>query len=130
VDVFTGREAIKKVLKLFKAPTWRDYIIAPIEDMENLSDEELDEHIRNSASTAFHLIGTAAMSARDARYGVVDPDLLVKGASRLQIIDASVFPFVVSGHTQAATYEIAERGELFFPLTEATYCSNSHLVEI
>ncbi|KAJ7709322.1 aryl-alcohol oxidase [Mycena olivaceomarginata] len=110
VDVFTGREAIKKVLKLFKAPTWRDYIIAPIEDLENLSDEELDEHIRNSASTFFHLIGTSAMSARDARYGVVDPDLLVKGASRLRIIDASVFPFVVSGHTQAATYVIAERG--------------------
>ncbi|KAJ7318157.1 aryl-alcohol oxidase [Mycena albidolilacea] len=114
VDVFTGREAIKKVLKLFKAPTWRDYIIAPIEDLENLSDEELDEHIRNSASTFFYLIGTAAMSARDARYGVVDPDLLVKGASRLRIIDASVFPFAVSGHTQAATYAIAERGEFLF----------------
>ncbi|KAJ7318172.1 GMC oxidoreductase-domain-containing protein, partial [Mycena albidolilacea] len=130
VDVFTGREAIKKVLKLFKAPTWRDYIIAPIEDLENLSDEELDEHIRNSASTAFHLIGTAAMSARDARYGVVDPDLVVKGASRLRIIDASVFPFVVSGHTQAATYAIAERGEFFPPLTDAKYRSNSYLVEI
>ncbi|KAJ7791195.1 aryl-alcohol oxidase-like protein, partial [Mycena olivaceomarginata] len=120
VDVFTRREAIKKVLKLFNAPTWRDYIIAPIEDLENLSDEELDEHIRNSASTAFHLIGTAAMSTRDAWYGVVDPDLLVKGASRLRIIDVSVFPFVVSRHTQAATYAIAKRGELFSPLTEAT----------
>ncbi|KAF7342997.1 GMC oxidoreductase [Mycena venus] len=110
VDLFTGREAIAKVLKLFKAPTWQDYIIAPIGDLENSSDDELDEYIRNTTRSTNHLVGTAAMSAKDARYGVVDPDLQVKGASRLRIIDASVFPFIVSGHTQAATYVIAERG--------------------
>ncbi|KAF8218247.1 aryl-alcohol oxidase precursor [Mycena galopus ATCC 62051] len=110
VDVFIGREAIKKVLGLFQAPTWQDYIIAPIVDLANLSDDDLDQYIRNTAGSAFHLVGTAAMSAQDAGYGVVDPDLLVKGASGLRIVDASVFPFVVSGHTQAATYVIAERG--------------------
>ncbi|KAJ7292195.1 aryl-alcohol oxidase [Mycena rebaudengoi] len=110
VDLFTGREAIKKVLRLFKASAWKDYIIAPIVDLENSSSDELDEYIRNSVRSTSHLVGTAAMSAEDARYGVVDPDLRVKGASRLRIIDASVFPFVVSGHTQAATYVIAERG--------------------
>ncbi|KAK7052441.1 GMC oxidoreductase [Favolaschia claudopus] len=110
LDIFTGREAIKKVLRLFQAPTWQDYLIAPIEDLSDSSDDELDEYIRNSAASAFHLVGTAAMSARDADYGVVDPDLLVKGASRLRIIDASVFPFVISGHTQAPTYAVAERG--------------------
>ncbi|KAJ7863598.1 pyranose dehydrogenase [Mycena olivaceomarginata] len=110
IDVFTGREAIKKVLNFFKAPIWRDYIIAPILDVENLTDDALDQFIRNSASAAFHLVGTAAMSAKGARYGVVDPDLRVKGASRLRIIDASVFPFVPSSHTQAGTYAIAERG--------------------
>jgi choline dehydrogenase len=110
IDVFTGREAIKKVLNFFKAPIWRDYIIAPIVDVENLTDDALDQFIRNSASAAFHLVGTAAMSAKGAQYGVVDPDLRVKGASRLRIIDASVFPFVPSSHTQAGTYAIAERG--------------------
>ncbi|KAF7377825.1 GMC oxidoreductase [Mycena sanguinolenta] len=110
VDVFIGREAIKKVLGLFKAPTWQDYLIAPITDLEDMSDDVLDEYIRNTAVSAFHLSGTAAMSAENAGYGVVDPDLIVKGASRLRIIDASVFPFVTSGHTQAPTYVIAERG--------------------
>ncbi|KAF7377822.1 GMC oxidoreductase [Mycena sanguinolenta] len=99
VDVFIGREAIKK-----------DYLIAPVTDLENMSDDELDDYIRNTAGSAFHLSGTAAMSAENAGYGVVDPDLIVKGASRLRIIDASVFPFVTSGHTQAPTYVIAERG--------------------
>jgi choline dehydrogenase-like flavoprotein len=50
------------------------------------------------------------MSARKAGYGVVNPDLLVKGARGLRVIDASVFPYVPSAHTQAATYVIAERG--------------------
>jgi choline dehydrogenase-like flavoprotein len=79
------------VLRLFKASAWKDYIIAPIVDLENSSDDELDEYIRNSVRSTSHLVGTAAMSAEDARYGVVDPDLRVKGASRLRIIDASVF---------------------------------------
>ncbi|KAJ7818632.1 GMC oxidoreductase-domain-containing protein, partial [Mycena leptocephala] len=110
IDVFTGREAIKKVLRLFEAPTWQDYIIAPIVDVENFSDDALDEFIRNSAGPSFHLVGTAAMSAKDARHGVVDPDLLVKGTSRLRIIDASVFPYVPSANTQAPTSVVAERG--------------------
>ncbi|KAJ6573378.1 family S53 protease-like protein [Mycena vulgaris] len=50
------------------------------------------------------------MSAKNARYGVMDPDLLLKGEKGLLIIDASVLPFVLSAHTQAASYVIAERG--------------------
>jgi hypothetical protein len=36
------------------------------------------------------MVGSAGMSARNAGYGVVDPDFLVKGVSGLRIIDASV----------------------------------------
>ncbi|KAJ6551667.1 aryl-alcohol oxidase, partial [Mycena capillaripes] len=110
IDLFTMRQAVPKLLRFFNAPTWQDYLIAPVVDLENLSEDALDELIRNSAGTAFHLVGTAAMSARNAPYGVVDPDLLVKGAKGLRIIDASVLPFVPSAHTQAASYVIAERG--------------------
>ncbi|KAJ7228440.1 pyranose dehydrogenase [Mycena pura] len=110
IDLFTARQAVHKLLKFMKAPTWQNYIIAPITNLENLSDNALDEFIRNTARSAFHLVGTAAMSAKDARYGVTDPDLLVKGAAGLRVIDASVMPFVPSAHTQAATYVIAERG--------------------
>ncbi|KAJ7164409.1 aryl-alcohol oxidase [Mycena filopes] len=110
VDLFVARQAVKKVFALAKAPAWENYIIAPTQDLESLSQDELDQYIRNNAGTAFHFVGTAAMSARDAQYGVVDPDLLVKGASGLRIIDASIMPFITSAHTQAATYVIAERG--------------------
>jgi choline dehydrogenase-like flavoprotein len=55
-----------------------------------LSDLELEALIRSSTGASFHLVGTAGMSARGARYGVVDPDLQVKGISGLSVIDASV----------------------------------------
>ncbi|KAJ7851624.1 aryl-alcohol oxidase [Mycena olivaceomarginata] len=110
IDLFIIRQAVPKLLRFFKASTWKNYLIAPVLDLENLSDDALDELIRNSAVSISHFVGTAAMSARNAPYGVVDPDLLVKGAKGLRIIDASVFPFVPSANTQAGTYVIAERG--------------------
>ncbi|KAJ7139070.1 aryl-alcohol oxidase [Mycena epipterygia] len=109
-DLFAMREAIKRAQQFFNAPVWKDLIIGPTRDLENITSAALDEFIRNTATPTLHLVGSAGMSARDAQYGVVDPDLLVKGLDGLRIIDASVIPLVPSAHTQAATYAFAERG--------------------
>ncbi|KAF7362557.1 GMC oxidoreductase [Mycena venus] len=109
-DLFAVRESIKKAYRFVEAPVWKDYIIAPTIDLLNMTTEALDEFIRNTGSSSGHIVSTAAMSAKDASYGVVNPDLLVKGASGLSIIDASIMPFIPSAHTQAATYVVAERG--------------------
>ncbi|KAJ7242975.1 glucose-methanol-choline oxidoreductase [Mycena rebaudengoi] len=109
-DLLTLREALKRAQKFVSAPVWKNYIIAPIEDLENIPSEALDKHIRNSALAGLHMVGSAGMSARNAGYGVVDPNLLVKGVSGLCIIDASVIPIVPAAHPQAAIYAFAERG--------------------
>ncbi|KAJ7237049.1 aryl-alcohol oxidase [Mycena haematopus] len=109
-DIFILRESIKRAYRFVEAPVWEDYIIAPTLDLLNMSTDALDEFIRNNASPSWHLVSTAAMSAKDASYGVVNPDLLVKGASGLSIIDASIIPFIPSAHTQAAAYVVGERG--------------------
>ncbi|KAF7375824.1 GMC oxidoreductase [Mycena sanguinolenta] len=109
-DRFATRESIKKAYRFVEAPVWKDYIIAPTVNLLNMSTDALDEFIRNNSSPAAHMVSTAAMSAKDASYGVVNPDLLVKGASGLRIIDASIIPFMPSAHTQAPTYVVAERG--------------------
>ncbi|KAJ7874999.1 glucose dehydrogenase short protein [Mycena olivaceomarginata] len=109
-DIFTIRESIKRAYRFVQAPTWKDYIISPIVDLLNMSTDALDEYIRNNAGFSSHLVSTAAMSAADASYGVVNPDLLVKGVTRLSIIDASILPFTTSAHTQAAAYVVGERG--------------------
>ncbi|KIJ47085.1 GMC oxidoreductase, partial [Sphaerobolus stellatus SS14] len=109
--VFALREGIKATKRFFGGPAWKDLIIGETSPGANVTnDDELTEYIRNSAGTTLHPVGTAAMSARGASYGVVDPDLRVKDISGLRIVDASIMPFVISGHTQAGVYFIAERG--------------------
>ncbi|KAJ7039330.1 alcohol oxidase [Mycena alexandri] len=110
-DVLAMREGIKMAKKFVTAPVWKGYILEETPALANATtDAALEAFIRNTAGTSSHLVGSAGMSARDADYGVVDPDLRLKGASGLRIVDASVLPIVPSAHTQAAVYVVAERG--------------------
>ncbi|KAF7368950.1 Pyranose dehydrogenase 3 [Mycena venus] len=110
-DVLAIREGIKMAQKFVTAPVWEGYILEQISPAANAtSDSALEAFIRSSASTSSHLVGSAAMSPKNATWGVVDPDLLLKGATGLRVIDASVMPRIPSAHTQAAAYVVAERG--------------------
>jgi choline dehydrogenase len=48
--------------------------------------------------------------APDDTRGVVDARLRVYGVAGLRVIDASVFPAVTSGNTNAPTIMVAEKG--------------------
>ena len=65
----------------------------------------LADHIRRTANTAFHPVGTCAMGPA----GVVSHELLVHGIAGLRIADASVMPAITSGNTHAPTVMIAEK---------------------
>ncbi|KAF7343125.1 GMC oxidoreductase [Mycena venus] len=109
-DALALTEGIQLALKFVTAPVWRGYLGAPTIDLAAMSPAELTANIRANAAPGLHMVGTAGMSPRGAHYGVVDPDLRVKGIARLRVIDASVLPIVPAAHTQAATYVVAERG--------------------
>ncbi|KAJ6509666.1 aryl-alcohol oxidase-like protein [Mycena vulgaris] len=68
---------------------------------------ELEAYLRDNVVAGSHMVGTASMSPRGAHYGVVDPDLKVKGAYGLRVIDALLFPLHI---LKQATYAVAERG--------------------
>ncbi|XP_006456004.1 hypothetical protein AGABI2DRAFT_121909 [Agaricus bisporus var. bisporus H97] len=109
-DVKALVQSVKSAIRFFGAPAWDDFVLdiaGPIGSAT--TDEELEAIIRSSVFPSGHIVGTAAMSATDADHGVVDPDLKLKHASGLRIVDASIMPFIITGHTQAPVYIIAER---------------------
>jgi choline dehydrogenase/4-pyridoxate dehydrogenase len=74
-----------------------------------LSDADLDTHIRNTAITVHHPLGTCRMGPDGDAGAVVDPQLRVRGIDGLRVVDASVMPDMVSGNINAAVVMIAER---------------------
>ncbi|KAJ7699844.1 alcohol oxidase [Mycena metata] len=109
-DALALAEGLKLALKFTSAPNWKGYLGAPTVDLAAMSPAELTAYVRANSGPGYHIVGTAGMSPRGARYGVVDPDLKVKGIAGLRVIDASVVPIVPGAHTQAVTYVVAERG--------------------
>ncbi len=72
-----------KAHRFVTASTWKDYILSPLTNVT-------DDNIRNGTSTIYHPVGSASMSPVGADWGVVDPNLLLKGARGVRIVDASV----------------------------------------
>ena len=58
--------------------------------------------------SAIHECGTARMG-RDPATSVVDQQLRVRGIDALAVADASVFPSIISGNTNAPSIMIGEK---------------------
>src|SRR5262249_30772425 len=78
------------------------------------SDEEILTWIRNNSQTAYHPIGTCRMGP--GPNAVVDDKLKVHGLEGLRVADASIFPTMPSGNTNAPSdRRDGYRGEEFSP---------------
>jgi len=73
------------------------------------SPAQMLDDIRQRASSVFHPVGTCRMGP-DATSAVVNDRLQVHGLQRLRVIDASAFPAITSGNTNAPTLMLAEKG--------------------
>jgi choline dehydrogenase len=73
------------------------------------SDEHLIEDFRKRSGTVYHPVSTCRMGPAPAA-AVVSPRLKVHGLEGLRVIDASVFPNVVSGNTNAAAIMTGWKG--------------------
>ncbi len=72
------------------------------------TDEDLLNHVRETAGTTFHQTSTCMMGP--GPMAVVDASLRVKGMERLRVIDASIMPTVVSGNTNATVHHDRREG--------------------
>lgn len=84
--------ALRQAFHFLTAPVWKNIVIGPTFNLTAKStDDQFESYIKRNTGTVFHPVGTAAMSAEDAKFGVVNPDLRVKGVTGLRIADASIF---------------------------------------
>ena len=73
------------------------------------SEEDQLADFRARADTVYHPTGTCAMGP-NAAASVVNSRLRVHGTEGLRVIDASIFPNITSGNTNAPTVMVAEKG--------------------
>ncbi|XP_071541573.1 glucose dehydrogenase [FAD, quinone]-like isoform X2 [Panulirus ornatus] len=66
-------------------------------------------YVRHLTFTIYHYCGTAKMGPAQDPTSVVDPELRVKGVSGLRVVDASIFPTITTGNTNAPTTMVAEK---------------------
>ena len=71
------------------------------------SDAELIDYIRAQAYTVHHPVSTCRIGTDPM--AVVDPQLRVIGLEGVRVADASVFPSLIGGNTNAAVVMIAEK---------------------
>jgi choline dehydrogenase-like flavoprotein len=71
------------------------------------TDAEIDAWIRKVVNTVNHPACTCPMGTGPA--AVLDPQLRVRGAERLRVVDASAMPDLVSAHINACVLMMAER---------------------
>lgn len=109
-DVQEMLEASKLMRQLAETPALLRLIeteIAPGPHIQ--SDEDMIADCRARAGTVFHPVSTCRMGP-DVRTDVVDARLRVHGVSGLRVIDASIFPTVTSGNTNAPAIMVGEKG--------------------
>ena len=109
-DVVAGGQLIQR---LVATPALDGLIKSPVgPDPRLMNDAEFIHDYRQRADTVFHPCGTCRMGSTPDN-AVVDGTLSVHGLDRLRVIDASVFPNITSGNTNAPTIMTAWRGAGF-----------------
>jgi choline dehydrogenase len=101
-------EGIKKVREIFQGPTIKAFNpkeMTPSSGCED--DSQIEELIRQECLSVYHPVGTCKMGSKmDC---VVDQKLRVHGIESLRVADASIFPTIISGNTNAACNAIGAK---------------------
>ncbi|MFN0095817.1 MAG: GMC family oxidoreductase [Dehalococcoidia bacterium] len=110
-DVQRMKEGLRLSWKLMHGPELSPHIgqlIAPTQEVID-DDAKLEEYLRATASTHWHVCGTCRMGQPGDPAAVVDQRGRVLGLESLRIADASVMPDIVSCNTNLTSIMIGER---------------------
>lgn len=103
----TGFDMVRHVAHQKPLDGFRGPEIQPGPDVT--SKQDIDDYIRRTAWTVHHPLGTCKMGPDSDAAAVVDPQLRVRGAEALRVIDASVMPDMPGGNINAPVIMMAEK---------------------
>jgi choline dehydrogenase len=99
-DVELAIAAFKRSRQLFQTKAMKPILIGPeyFPGPSVQTDAQILAWIRKAFNTVFHASSTCAMGVATDPKAVVDSKARVFGVSKLRVVDASAFPFLVPGH--------------------------------
>jgi choline dehydrogenase-like flavoprotein len=106
-DVASMVAGMRLAREIAATPPLRATIIRELTPGPDVTDADLEQSLRERVELIYHPVGTCAMGSGES--AVLDPQLRVRGLQGLRVVDASVFPVIPGGNTNAPTIMVAER---------------------
>jgi choline dehydrogenase-like flavoprotein len=108
IDRETSPKIVRYIRSLARASPLADYVVEETSPGPQVhSDEDILRYHEQTGSAVFHAVGTCKMGTDSA--AVVDTRLRVHGLVNLRVVDASIMPTEISGHTNGPVMAIALR---------------------
>jgi len=109
-DIAEAVQGSKFIRNLMTAPALKSLTVEEVKPAGEVHDDaSMLQFFREQSGSIYHLCGSCAMGA-DVTNSVVDYRLKVHGIDGLRIVDASIFPNITSGNTNAPVMMVAEKG--------------------
>ncbi|MBJ8346696.1 GMC family oxidoreductase [Antrihabitans sp. YC2-6] len=105
--MLAGIRLARKIADQAPLREWIARELAPGPDAT--TDDELLAYIHATHNTVYHPAATARMGAIDDPMAVLDPELRVKGVSRLRVVDASAMPKLPAVNPNITVMTMAEK---------------------
>jgi choline dehydrogenase-like flavoprotein len=100
--------ACRQARQIFHAPAMKaKHALEEMPGDAVQTEDDWADYLRTYAFRPYHPVGTCRMGSDGG--AVVDPELRVRGVDGLRVVDASIFPTITSGNTNAPVIMVAER---------------------
>jgi choline oxidase len=105
--MLTGVRLARTIAEQAPLAPWVGRELAP--GLDATTDDELLDYIHQCHNTVYHPAATARMGSVTDPMAVLDPQLRVKGASRLRVVDASAMPKLPAVNPNITVMTMAEK---------------------
>ncbi|MDQ2088309.1 choline dehydrogenase [Marimonas arenosa] len=104
------RRCLRLTREIFTKEAFQPFVKHEIQPgADKVTDDQLDDFIREHAESAYHPCGTCKMGAADDPMAVVDPQARVIGVDGLRLADSSIFPRITNGNLNAPSIMVGEK---------------------